>query len=344
MTGMAMVENEAPRAWVQLLYNNQDVTRDVSPFVESIEFTDALDAADDLQITMADPERVWIRGWAPSKGASLGLVIFRKAARQVSQLSCGTFYLDTCKYVGGVVTIGASSADLSKALRKQDRSRAWEQVSLRRVLEDVARTAGLQLQYLWQQNPTYKRIEQRKESDLAFVQRIARNEDLLLKVTNGKLVVTPPSDYETAPAATTFSIDDPRISSRPELSSQIVDNYGKVRLRYRHSQDCKVHEYEYTVPGAPEDAPTLEIHRRCESVAQAERMAKAALGRNHRACTVGSFTLFGDTSLVAGLNIELDASWGIYAGKYALPEVKHSYSRTGGYVTEISPRGVYAVA
>lgn len=338
------------RARIQLVYRNQDVTRDVSPCVESVEFTDSLDKADDLQITLADPDRLWIRTWAPTAGAVLELTIYQRQRQENGTngtdgtygeraLPCGRFHLDTCSSGGGSVTIKGTSADLSIALRKTDHTRAWEHASLVRVLSDVAKGAGLTLQWLGHVNPTYKRIEQRRESDMAFVTRIANNEDLLVKVIKGTLVVTAPSDYEASAPVMKLGIDDARVVSW-DLETQVVDSYSGVLVKYRHAKEHKVHEYLLKIPGAPEGSPTLHINKRCESVAQAQRMAKAALGQNHRSLSGGSITLLGNTAMLAGLNIELDASWGIHAGKYSLPEVKHTL---WPYQTVLTPRGVYTV-
>ena len=61
----------ARRASLRLLYDSKDISADLAPYLKSFSFTDSFEAADDLQITLADPMALWRNGWFPDKGATL---------------------------------------------------------------------------------------------------------------------------------------------------------------------------------------------------------------------------------------------------------------------------------
>ena len=326
------------RTRLQLIYNTTDITQEIQQFVESVDFTDSLDKADDLQINLTDDGRLWIRTWSPKKGATLTCTIYQSINGSETALPCGVFHIDTVGLSGKTVSIKATSADFNVQMRKENHTRHWENVSLSRVLLDVATGAGLTLDYMAKADPVYARIEQKGEADIAFCERIAKAEDLMIKVYKGKLIVISASAYEQNDAIMRLSIDDERIISR-DIEYQIVDEYSAVAVKYRHPRENKVHEYTYKIPGAKADAPTLHINRRCESPAQAERLAKAALGQNNRVLTNGNITMIGSPSVLAGSNIELDSTWGVLAGKYSLPEVHHAL---WPYITGISLKGIYS--
>lgn len=332
-----MQSTDTLSASVRVLYNQLDITRDITPYVQSVSYTDSVDQADDLQIALADPTGLWSGPWLPDKNARLTVEFISQLRSARSVLHCGTFFIDTVRDSGppSVVTIKATSADLATNLRREEKTRAWEHVSLRKLFEDVAANGGLSLSYLANINPTYQRIEQKKESDLAFAQRLAANEDLRLKVAGASLVIFDVDEHASASEIVTFAKNGQTTVIGWELETQNSQAYSACVVKYRSPQKKALIEYAYRPPNPPEVGATLRVNQRCESIAQAQRVAKARLAAANRHVGTASMTVVGDTRLVAGANIRLDASWGSYAGKYAIEEAIHSL---WPYATELKLR------
>jgi phage protein D len=336
---MGSMEQEARRVSVQIKYNLVDITRDITPYVTGMAYTDGLEKADDLQVNLADPEGLWSGAWMPDKNARLTVDIRVEEDGQRHTLPCGLFFIDTVSESGppASVSLKATSADLATNLRREEKVKAWEHVSLKRLFEDLAKNGNLKLSYLAKDNPVYRRIEQKKESDLSFAKRIAANEDLILKVTGDTLVVFEPGEFDAKPSVASFNKRDKTRVISWNLETQIVEAFNAVSVKYRSPQKKKSLEYVYKPAGAPAAGATLRLNIRCESVAQAQRYAKAHYERRNRHNGSGDITVMGDTRLVAGVNIDLDSSWGAYAGKYAVSEAVHSL---WPYTTQLTIRRV----
>lgn len=77
---------------------------------------------------------------------------------------------------------------------------------------------------------------------------------------------------------------------------------------------------------------TLVLQLRCESKAQAEKKAGAALRKANGRQIEGTLSLYGATRLVAGVNLTL-AGWGQFDGDYQVLKAVHRMERGGGYTT-----------
>ena len=76
----------------QLFYEKKNITKDVSAYVTSIEYTDVEDGeSDELQITFEDSENLWQGAWIPTKGDCLEAHIGYDLSKL---LNCGVFEID----------------------------------------------------------------------------------------------------------------------------------------------------------------------------------------------------------------------------------------------------------
>lgn len=345
----------APRTLVRVLYDSTDITRDITPYVEGLTFTDTLEEADDLDITLADPDGLWSGPWMPDMNARLSVDIISQVGDKQSKLPCGTFFIDTVTESGpsGGVTLKATSADLSTTLRREVKTHAWEHVSLKTICQDIASKGGLSLQYLTAANPTYQRIEQRLQSDLGFVEKLCNKESLRVKVAGSALVIFDFDTYNDLPAVATYS--KPKKSYMPgtpkhlmhealdinspvlswTLERQVHQAYSACLVRYRNPVAKKLLQYLYKPEDAPKAGATLIVNERCEDLAHAQRIGKAKLEMANRMANKAGITLIGDTQLAVGCNIALDSTWANYAGKYAIEEATHSM---WAYTTELKLR------
>jgi len=332
-----------------VIYDLVDITRDISPFVEGLSYKDCLAEADDLQIELADPNGLWSGPWMPDKNAKLTVWIDaletppqpspKGEGAQKSSLPCGWFFIDTVTASGppNGVSVKGTSADLSTSLRREEKTRAWENVRLKSLFADVAANGGLALSYITDINPTYQRIEQKKQSDLDFAKELAEKEHISVKVTAGQLVVFDRDEYDGAAEIATFPRTDKTRVSSWSLETQIVDAYSACVISYRHPGKKKLLSYTYRPPNAPPAGATLRINKRFENLAQGQRFARSYLELQNRNVTNATVTFVGDTRLVAGVNIRLDSTWGAYTGKYAIVEATHS---VWPYRTEASLRRI----
>ena len=70
---------------------------------------------------------------------------------------------------------------------------------------------------------------------------------------------------------------------------------------------------------------------------EAKALAEKKLRLHNKFTRTASFTLPGNTALVAGVTVMLEG-WGGWDGKYIINQAKHTVDGSGGYTTQIVVR------
>ena len=117
----------ARRAALKLLYDSKDISEDLAPFLKSFSFTDSFEAADDLQITLADPMALWRNGWFPDKGATLKATLHVADwtdEGDTAELYCGQFFIDEITAQGPESTVTIKARSPQSAAKRNLRAAA----------------------------------------------------------------------------------------------------------------------------------------------------------------------------------------------------------------------------
>ena len=323
-----------------IAYKGVDITADVAPDLTSFKYADNEGKSDEIQLDLQDRDRKWQDPWLPKKGDSLTAAIrlenWRKE-REVSQLNCGTFYIDDVSFKGppDSISIKALSIPFTSGGKNTKHSRAWENSDLARILGDVATSAGLELLYD-APNFTYERVDQVKETDLAFAKRMARKEGLSIKVTDKKLIIYDELTYESKDAVRKIIRGRSDVKSYSFSESAAEEQYKKVEVAYFDDKKKKTVKYTYDVPGITSGA-TLKVKKTAKNLGEAMRWAKAEARNKNKHSKTGKLTLIGDENLVQGITVELE-KFGAFSGKYFIESASHNV--TGGYTVDINIREV----
>jgi phage protein D len=324
------------QAKLRILYNNNDITQDISPYILSCEYTDAIDKADDIALTVMNTDGRWI----PSDGALLAVqyLIYETGSSVPIKLTCGVFAIDDVEASGppDILSIRGTSAFVTTAIRREKKTRAWEKIKLSEIAQTIASKNGLTLVYQSNNNPTYARVDQKSKSDLEFLSELAEREGLRIKTIQRRLVVYSQEEYDKlGPASIVSKIGGKVISWR--FTSSVTDTYSKVALKYRDAKTKKHIGYEYAPEDAPESGQTLRLNIQCGSIAEAERVAKNKLMAANRQTREASIEMAGDPLMVAGQNIQLLGFGERYDGNYAVEEARHA---VWPYTTSVSLRQI----
>jgi len=316
------------RASLSLLYDNVDITADLSDYLISFSYEDNSDnKADDLQVVVEDKKGLWRGSWYPSKGARLvGSLITQdwKEVGATQTLPLGSFEIDEISYTGppDVVTLKAVSIPVHSSLVDEDKIRAWEETALSVIAGDIANEAQLELMFDSDFDPEYDRIEQSEEPDLPFLQRLCDQAGLSLKVSSDKIIIFDSAKYEEMPSVAVIVKGESDIISY-EFTSATRNIYSAARIEYQPSLWEDPIEYTYTPPSAPETGKTLFINERASSLAEAEKIAKLRLRKINANENRANITLIGNQLLVAGVNVTL-SGFGNFDGKYFIETAVHS--------------------
>lgn len=316
--------NKLLRTTVLISYEGQDITRDVASDLLSFTYTDNEGGkADDISIRLKNDHGRWSGPWLPVKGDKINVTIIQDGTGAGPNLPCGTFTIDEIEVSGppSIVDIKGASTPSQSGITRNRRSRAWENVRLSEIVQDVAREGELSVMYMIEEDPYYDRRDQRDESDLAFLKRLCDDEGFNLKCTDNKLVVFDPRKQSGEPPVGTISVGESSVISY-RFSAQTYDVYARCTVEYVDPETGSLVQYTYEHPDIG-DGKTLKLVKRAENIAEAERRAKAALYRANRAEKTGSVELVGNTMFSAGTVIEVKGI-GNFSGLYYIEAATHN--------------------
>lgn len=326
------------RAALHVSYKGVSISREVNADLLHFSFREKGDTeADEIRITLQDRDRLWQGSWSPKKGDTISAIIscenwFEEGDSY--RLDCGTFEqdedeLDSSASGGDRVTIKAVPSLVKSSLKDQKKTRSWEGASLERIAQDIAEGAGLSLVYR-APKITLKRVDQRGETDLAFLQNLAGKQGCRMKVARGSVILFEGKEADTLSPVTVTRQKGDSLRARNSMD----DVYSEVRISYTDPKTGKKTTFTYRPEHAPETGKTLELNQKVENSAQAERVAKAALREKNSKVFTAQWSGMGNPLLRGGGTVIL-SGWGKYDGKYAVKEAGHEITGGGTYTSDL---------
>ena len=363
---------------IELLFTSRqvNVSQDIAPDLLGFSYTDKeTDEADEISLTLKDPDGRWAGSWKPDGGELVEAAIITGSTDTVadlinlvqgitgtpSRLPCGKFHIDSLRTSGSprVMEMKGVSIPLDTPIRKKLKTKAWEKTTLKAIATAVAKDNGIGLMWDSQDNPEYDRQDQKRETDLKFLSRLCKDSGLSIKLTNDRIVIFDQASYEKKPSVKTYILGVSGII-RWDFESQQSETYKSVTVSYRDPRKKKrgsagshktsqaskttagrnpaVHEYTYTDPEADANGQEYSLKKRATSIAEAERLAKAKLRELNQRKVTGSMTVVGDVGLVAGVVITC-SGFGSFDGRFIVEEAGHSVTGSG-YTTTVRLRRV----
>ncbi len=346
---MSNKQDQARRTAVEISFDGADITKDIKPYLLGVTYTDnEEDAADDLQIRIQDRGNIWLQSWleeviraAAAGKLKIGAVIKPEGWGNDAALPTGNFELDSVGPGGppAEIAIKGTALPFSTPVRQTRRSKAWESYTLSGIANEIAGNAGMSCMYEASNDPFYRRVEQIKTSDIDLLSRLCHNAGISLKVTDNMLVLFDQKDYEGKGAVLTIKRGGGKYIKYKLGTGSADTQYGSCRVSYTDPGSGKCIEGTYTASG--EDAKSgqcLEITARVADAAEAKALAEKQLRLHNKFTRTASFTLPGNTALVAGVTVMLEG-WGGWDGKYIIKQARHTVDPSG-YTTQIAVRRV----
>jgi len=313
-----------------VLYNNKNITADISKHLISLTYNDKTEGeSDEIEIEVEDVDLKWQNSWYPEKGAKLTVTI--------ESLKCGVFEIDEINLSGppDVVTIRGMATGIVNSLRTK-KSDAHESKTLKQIAEKVASKNNLTIQGEIPEI-TFGRITQNKETDLAFLRRISQEYGVLFAVRENTITFT--SIYDVEKRNTSFSVDKTQISKWDLKdkadgmikSASVKSKSAKKNEPVTANLDFEKYKQEQ---GYSSDTPVTKdegvTHTKAENKQQAEAKAKAIMHLSAGNQMEGNIEMQGTTLAIAGNNFQLTGI-GKLSGKYHIKSSSHKIDKSSGY-------------
>jgi phage protein D len=250
----------------------------------------------------------------------------------------GLFEIDNVNFAA-TVTVNAVAVPITSSARSEKKSKAWKQITLRRISGDISSNAGLSLIYDTDIDPFYDQTDQNDKSDLEFLEDLCKSDGLCVKETNRQLIVFEESKYDAAGPVATIVRGSTDIIGMPSFKRNAKNIYTSCEISYFDSKTDQTYVGSFSAPSVGKVGHTLKLRENFNSESDdinLDRKAKARLREQNKNEWTCDLKLKGDIKYNAGTNIQI-VGWHKFDGKYHIVTCTHSIG-SGGYVVSLSTR------
>ena len=221
------MDNLMRRVYPTLIYKEKDISEDLQPYLLSVTSVDNLEGElDSIKISVLNQDNKFLDPkWSPEKKEILTFGIktlnWENELEGFMQSNIGTYYIDEKTFDKKIATWKGISAPLNS--KNEKNSKTWETVSMKRLGEEFANKYNLEFQYLVSAEITLIDLIQENETDFSFLNKIAKEEGIKLKITNRKLVLFDEKEFQKKEAVYKIDlqkVEDYRINDK---SNEIYD-------------------------------------------------------------------------------------------------------------------------
>lgn len=224
---------------VIVIFNKVDISDEIAHSISSLNYTDnSKNAIDDLEIELENLDYRWLKDWYPDENAQLLVGIHEELENETNFLDLGTFYVDEPTFEDQKLTLKCLALPLDQNIRDQKNSVAWERVTLKELVMQIANKHEMNAE-LYAENVFFERLDQNKETDLAFINRVVKEIGLNMKVSDDKIIIFDDEEMEKNDTIEVFNIKDYRIRSF-SLKKKNKEIYDKVEVSYYDPDKKKV--------------------------------------------------------------------------------------------------------
>lgn len=330
---------KAPRkAYLTVFYKGGTRDDKMLDYVESFQYTDAASGeSDSVNIGFYNIDKRWLNEWMPEKGDSIRPMIRTrhwKEQKEVITFHCGTFIIDDISFSGRPLTctISAVSAPAEGGFKAEEKSRQWQDTTLKKICEKATAEGGLDLVYE-ADDIKIKKLEQSNETDSSFIKKLCGEYGLGMKIYNNRLVIYSEQNYEKKSPVATIKENDMESWS---YNTTLEGTYTGADFSYTNA-DGKTIKASVGNPGR-----VYKITSKISAFDQkdAELKAAAALNNANKQTQTMEVTIPANTDIVATSTVRIEGL-GKADGKYYVEKAVHNLN---AYTMRLKLRKVFEKA
>lgn len=348
------MQNTILQPVVQVIYNKKDITENISKYIESLTYTDyEKDQSDELSIVLNDYDKLFQNNWYPEKGDKISAKIGYKGQ---PLLDCGVFTIDEpdieLSVDGDKFTINALAASINEKIRQKN-SKSYVNKTLIDIAREIAKkhgytVAGNGSAAIDQNSKNSTNIGaegekagfikipyeiQYKESDIAFLARIAQNYGYIFKLTDNVISFVPAENLETSKSLSVITRKDIKSAHFRDCGTK---KYTACSARYLNPKTGKYVSYTARAETNTENNETFKLDTKYSTKEAAIRAANAGLKNGSKEVEGEIEFVLGHTKAIAGVNFDINFNI-VHDGKFHITQSTHTVTREN-YETSISIR------
>lgn len=189
--------------------------------------------------------------------------------------------------------------------------------------------------FLSSEDPQYDRLEQYRQTDIAFLQQICHDAGCSLKCTGNSIVIFDQAENDSKPPVREIAKS---AETRYSFSTNDSKAYTSCTIKCTRSNGevIKATAYADGYDSNSKRNKTLVLHRNVNSYESARKLAYKMLHLHNKFEFQATITVPFDPALCAGCTVKLPSEWGMWAGKYVIKSAQHRYD--SGTTTQITLR------
>jgi phage protein D len=175
----------------------------------------------------------------------------------------------------------------------------------------------------------------------------------MIKITDKYLVIFKGEEFDAEKPEVVIWREDDTVKTW-EFNMNSSDIYAAAEIKYYDTVKKELIEYIFysdevqgnkkdkekgDIPD-PEVGQILKINQLVKDIGEAERVAKAALRSKNMRQVRGRITSMGRPDLYSGMTLLVNGFGRFDNVIWNLEEISHNYSKTGGYTSTLTLRGV----
>lgn len=303
----------------KIISNDKDVTESLRPHLVSIDYTDDIDDE-------ADGFTIRFQGESfapPSFGDSLKVWLgYRGDLWYIGSFSVLKPRLE---FETLEVEVTATPVNFGSDI-KEKRTMAYENTTLDQILHKIAKRYKLGVKNSFPKR-AYKHKSQTDQSDLDFMQRLAKESGATFAIKNNTIIFRPKNGSDGDQELPTFTID---AKSTKGLWVETLDKtaYGSCVASWHSTKENKTKSV--TVGSGK---PVLHIKGNFKDASDARMKAMARLDDSRRGEARGGFECEG-MNVIAGAKMKLSNLPPGWISSFGIKQVRHSWG-DGGYIVNI---------
>jgi phage protein D len=160
------------------------------------------------------------------------------------------------------MTLKGVSTSSTTSLRREDKNKPLEDTTLQQIAQEIASNSKLELNYEVSFEVKVDRADQILTPDLPYLQSLCTKQGVMLKVTDGKLVLFEEKNYEQKEAIASFDIlQDSRVLSY-QFSQNTSDTVNSIDYNYTDPKSGQQISQNFSIPNPPPTGQKLVINSR----------------------------------------------------------------------------------
>nr|DAN71741.1 MAG TPA: tail protein [Caudoviricetes sp.] len=338
---------------VSVLYHNSNTNKKykLDKFIKSLSYTDiATGEGDTISVELFDDGR-FLSDHYPGRQDRLECKIRTKNLNKSSSqnyINCGSFNVDKFGASGTVNTfsIEGISTPKNSEFAKSLRSKNWKKTTLKNIAQQICKRYKIRL-YYHAKTIKIKSAEQSSSTDCSYLYSLCQEYGLAMKIYSNRLIIFEESTYEAKKSVAIIrpnKIIDESFNADIELIMQYtgykfsIETKKKVKSSSskRTKTTTSTTKYWHKFIAKPE---IMNDIGQCDSVEEGHIKGAASVNEANKNMTVVTFTIPGNTRIIATSCIRL-YGFGALDDKYYVNKVTHNYDADSGYTMEIEARRI----